>query len=278
MDKKYNYAFVYVPSKINFEELISQSNGEFTPKDIDNFKYIIHKILFWSNNYKEEEFVQVSSKYLDKNIQNYNFYLKHLVNSGILVCNYDYSYKNPNKSHATGYKLTKKYLSSIKKDCVYKYNIVKLLTNDNSKLIDNNKVTHLSKWFNDKLKIDLKKANQKSIELFKEDIRSNAKNPKLKYHLRNLKIDNFKNKEFKFHRDLNVGRFHSNITSINKEIREFLYYDNKPIKFVDIKNSQPLLIKSLLTKEFYRTDIKGKKIESLYLTELLTKYKNLKTI
>jgi hypothetical protein len=47
--------------------------------------------------------------------------------------------------------------------------------------------------------------------------------------------------------DETEGRFHSPITSMKRELRQFLRIDGKPLKNIDIKNSQPYLSTIILT-------------------------------
>lgn len=47
--------------------------------------------------------------------------------------------------------------------------------------------------------------------------------------------------------DNTSGRFHSNVTNLSKDLRQFLRINNEPLANIDIKNSQPYLSTILLT-------------------------------
>jgi hypothetical protein len=64
-------------------------------------------------------------------------------------------------------------------------------------------------------------------------------------------INKIADKKFYYNVDNNIGRFHSNLTNLNKELRNFITYKGQQLVNVDIKNSQPLLSTLLLDTEFY---------------------------
>jgi hypothetical protein len=64
-------------------------------------------------------------------------------------------------------------------------------------------------------------------------------------------INKIANGQFYYNIDDNVGRFHSNLTNLNKELRNFITYNGQHLVNVDIKNSQPLLSTLLLNTDFY---------------------------
>lgn len=77
------------------------------------------------------------------------------------------------------------------------------------------------------------------IETYKSDV--NQYNAVLASALRIVNGDIF------YSIDETEGRFHSNITNMKKELRQFLRINNKPLTNIDIKNSQPYLSTIILT-------------------------------
>jgi hypothetical protein len=73
--------------------------------------------------------------------------------------------------------------------------------------------------------------------------------------------------------DDNVGRFHSNLTNIKKELRNYITYDDQKLVNIDIKNSQPFFSTLLFNTAFYEEESEN---ISLYdiptVFSLLTKY------
>ena len=80
---------------------------------------------------------------------------------------------------------------------------------------------------------------QDIVESFKEDI--NQYNAILASAIRIVNGDIF------YSRDATEGRFHSNITNMKRELRQYLRINNKPLTNIDIKNSQPYLSTIILT-------------------------------
>ena len=55
------------------------------------------------------------------------------------------------------------------------------------------------------------------------------------------------NGDFKYSRDSTSGRFHTNVTNMDKHLREYLRCNGEPLVNIDIKNSQPYLSTIILT-------------------------------
>ena len=116
----------------------------------------------------------------------------------------------------------------------------------------------MAKWFNSKLKIDVVNATNKVETLFPEPTGpiKGRKKGKPSIWNRRMKaiysIDKFSKQEFYYSVDDNVGRFHSNLTNIKKELRNFITYDGQKLVNIDIKNSQPLLSTILFDDNFYQ--------------------------
>lgn len=117
----------------------------------------------------------------------------------------------------------------------------------------------MTKWFNDKLQIDAEGAYAKIEELFPKPTgaiygtaKGKASNTTKKYSAK-LAVQKLVTGNFYYKIDENVGRFHSNLTNIKKELRNYITYDGMPLVNIDIKNSQPLLSSILLDPSFYTT-------------------------
>lgn len=51
--------------------------------------------------------------------------------------------------------------------------------------------------------------------------------------------------------DNNIGRFHSNLTNLKKELRSCITYDGLKLVNIDVRNSQPFLSTCLLEAKFW---------------------------
>lgn len=138
---------------------------------------------------------------------------------------------------------------------------------------------HLTKWFDDKLTIDRIAAdawtneNLGRIYINQGSIGGYLNRPyRERKWTRNLRaIIKLDKQAFYYKVDDNIGRFHSNITNLRKELRNFLRYDGKRLVNVDIRNSQPFFAGVLLQEAFYR---KGERLSIWMFQELFndTKY------
>jgi hypothetical protein len=122
----------------------------------------------------------------------------------------------------------------------------------------------LTKWFNNLLQIDIVGATKKVEELFPSPTggirgplryfrgKKNAPDVGSKKFKALYAIHRFANKDFYFNIDDNVGRFHSNLTNIKRELRHFITYDGQKLVNIDIKSAQPVFSTLLLSKVFYQ--------------------------
>jgi hypothetical protein len=100
---------------------------------------------------------------------------------------------------------------------------------------------HLRKYFNSKLTIDFDKAKNwvdKNLDGFS-------------WRCNMLRICQIAKGDFYFYVDKTSGRLHTNLTTLKKELRNFLTYDGRQLVSLDIKNSQPFFSLLLLNPLFY---------------------------
>lgn len=113
------------------------------------------------------------------------------------------------------------------------------------------KYHYLSKWFNNKLKIDYDAALSFLEEQFRKG-RSKGKEKDLrKFNCGFVSIYKLHNGIFPFKVDDNVERLHTILTNMGKGLRNFVTYGGKPLVAVDLKNSQPFFSCCLFNPEFY---------------------------
>jgi hypothetical protein len=270
--------FWKIPSSIDLEEIIKNDPPKFKHKvKIDHFYYILNYLsdaLFYTDLEGNKGYVNLNSKTIQNSISNYKEYLNYLLKHNIIGS--DMKYRPGSKSK--GYKIIKiSYDAFIKSipvvDSVVKKNKAKEYRANctNQKKVAS-KYTYLTKWFNDKLKIDKQGALQKVEELFpaptgwiKGNIKGKPTNSTKKYSA-NYNIDKLANNNFHYSVDNNVGRFHSSLTNLKKELRSFITYDGKTLINIDIKNSQPLLSTILFNENFY----KNNKSDNIKLNNIIT--------
>ena len=114
---------------------------------------------------------------------------------------------------------------------------------------------HRTKWFNNKLQIDVIGAKQKVEELFPEQtgpIRGKRKGKPSDWNRRYkaiYSIEKFARQEFYYSVDNNVGRFHSNLTNIKRELRNYITYNEQKLINVDKKKLPTLIQHSIIIKK-----------------------------
>ena len=260
---KMSHLYWEIPSSIDLETFLEKYPPDFKYK-IDHFYHIINyltKGMDQEDLDNNEGFINTSSKVLQKTIRNYKLYLNHLLEHGLIKTDMNYIVGEKCFGYLIqGYSTHKAMIKEIPiQDFVIKKNRAKELIQEKNKLkITEKKYLHLTKWFTPKLVIDVEEAIKKVEELFPEQtgpIRG-KKIGKPSIWNRRFKsiysIHKFSKQEFYYSVDDNVGRFHSNLTNIKKELRNYITYDGQKLVNIDIKNSQPLISTILFNKDFYQ--------------------------
>lgn len=122
------------------------------------------------------------------------------------------------------------------------------------------KIPYITKWFNEKLTMDIDGAHN-FTELHKSKLKKSNKSKKKAENIENRVNVRYNtslnsarkiiNGDFGLTRTGKDNRLHSTVASMKKELRPFLSYDGKPLVGVDVKSSQPYLFTQLLKPEFY---------------------------
>jgi hypothetical protein len=250
-----------IPSSVDVEGFLKKYPPSFKYK-IDHFYYIVDYIsrgMDIENIDDNAGFVNTNAKRLQKVIHNYKMYLEHMLKHRFIRTDMNYI---PGKK-SKGYLLNKysDILSAIKKIpindfVIHKHKIREL--NEQKEIIKatQKQHPHLTKWF-DGLQINREKALKEVKVIFPiktTGIRGVAKRKASNWAKRYRAvqaINKIANGQFYYNIDDNVGRFHSNLTNLNKELRNFITYNGQHLVNVDIKNSQPLLSTLLLNTDFY---------------------------
>lgn len=260
MDDKYLYW--KIPSSVDLEGYLKKYPPKFKFK-IDHFYHIIEYLctgMEMEDLDSNAGFVNTSATKLQKVVHNYKQYLDHLLEYGLIRTDMEYIVGEKCK----GYLINKHsfHKSTVKEikiaDSVIRRNRSRDVKEFNrKKRVTNRKFPHLTKWFNKSLNINVEDAIKKVEELFPEQtgpIRGTLKgkaNVKLKRYKAIYSIHKFANQDFYYVVDDNVGRFHSNLTNIKSELRNFITYDGQKLVNIDIKNSQPLFSTLLFNEDFY---------------------------
>ena len=254
--------FWEIPSSFDMETLLKNHPPDFRWK-IDHFYYIID---YLSRGMDLEDlddnggYINVNAKKLQREIHNYKDYLDYLLNCKVIRT--DKKYVVGKKSF--GYRISR---NSYHKATVTKIPVKDLIAcrhklaeiEERKKKLNQTKkqYPHLTNWF-DLLQIDREGAIAETERLYPEltgAIRGTRKGKASRWEKRYkaiAAIDKIANKEFYYSVDENVGRFHSNLTNLKKELRNYLTYNGQKLVNIDIKNSQPLFSTILFYQDFYK--------------------------
>jgi hypothetical protein len=271
MIQKHGIYFWVIPNGLQISQLLELNPPRFKKKKIkiDVFYFIIDLITvrtYKSSNEEFLDFVDIHSDYFNSFHHDYKEYIQYLKDHQIIETDY---YIPEEKSY--GYSI---HLEHIDFECPFieipiTDNVIKQKIESNQfyKTLFSPAATsynHLSKWFNPSLVINSKFAIRKIKKMYQEieDNKhmyskrqlSKAKNKLLK----NLNvIQELKSQNFYCDLDNNIGRFHSNLTNLKKELRSFITYEGRQLVNIDIRNSQPFLSTCLFRPEFWDRNHSG---------------------
>ena len=242
-----------LPSTFNLDHLLTKQTPKFSYKK-DYFYHLVDL------NARKMDFLDPSDRNLRVNLQakqlqsfneNYKRYVEYLKEVGVITVDDHYQ----TNEYTKGYKLTADYYNgdvySIPvEDFVigkkYKSYIEKV---HKERLKNTENYTYLTKWFNDNLTIDREAAIAEVDKLFPLYAYSAERNigGRLFYRKNGARhkalrtIARIHAKDFSYNVDSTIGRFHSNLTNLKKELRKHISFNGQKLVSIDIKNSQLLL-------------------------------------
>ena len=264
MINKHGIYFWVIPSGLSIPVILEQHPPNFKKKvKIDVFYHIIDLITARTYKSTSEQFngyVNIHSDYFLNIHHDYKEYIEYLKIHGIIDTDY---YIPEEKSY--GYCIN---LGSIDFDCPFqeipiKDNVIRSKVESDQFYKElfspgATNYTYLNKWFNPSLKIDAKRARkilkkmyaavEENKDQYKPKELIKAKNKLLK----NLQVvEELEAQHFYCDLDNNIGRFHSNLTNLKKELRSCITYNGQKLVNIDVRNSQPFLSTCLLEAKFW---------------------------
>lgn len=268
----------------NLKEKILELIEKFPP-EINNFKkdkllYILSLIQEIPARKKRgglsnKGFTIISSTILKKFVYNYRLYFDYLLLHGFIVCDDHYIPGEKSK----GYKIAPKFISKVKPAYIQNPELIKKIRKYNRENIyKQKKYKYLRKWM-DGLEIDFNGALNYINEMYAMRIRhpetrdwdfknERFKDPIEQYNASFINIHYLKDKRFSFKVDDNIRRLHTNLTNINKYLRNFITWKGHKLVNIDISNSQPFLSSILFRPQFYQKQV-GDSAEKISLFSFL---------
>lgn len=262
-----------IPSGINLETILIGNPPAFKRKvKIDVFYFILDQITkgVWLANIDENKgIIEIHSDKLQSFNHDYKEYVEYLIANNIIAT--DNHYIIGSKSKGYYFVNLKPNLEEPLEEILVTDTLIKdkLVSQFYWEFITKHETKHygyLTRWFNDDLKIDYKPALKKLDKVFckarqpkvysKEEIEEES----IKKFKNLIAINNMHKKSFFCSVDYNIGRFHSNLSTLNKKLRPFITYKGKNLVNIDVRNSQPLLSTAILKKEFWTREHSGMNI------------------
>lgn len=247
---------IIVPHNLDLNALLAQAPPQKFRPTRDKLYYLVgllterqaidRKIL---DEAKELPFVSLSSKLLKNKIHDYQKYLYYLVDSGVFECDNQYIVGGK----AKGYRFTAEYRTIGRTQVLYD---VALFSSPEPEGVKENPIIATAKAMFDGLAIDRTSALHYLEASYKQDIalapRRHHALLNAKHNAHTLMVHHMTEKNFFFHVDSFSGRFHTNLTNMKSELRNFISYGGTPLVAIDLANAQPFFTLNLLSTDFYK--------------------------
>ncbi|TWP28837.1 hypothetical protein ETU08_08315 [Apibacter muscae] len=270
---------LYIPENFDMDDLVKKSPPNFKYHR-DCFIYIIHLLTDTPSRNKDEEmyYVPLYSTLLQRKVRDYRKYLDYLVANGVFYENRQYLKGEKSRS----FRFTKKYQTPVKPVIITKYTLIKsILTYINVKTSDNdnndccieyNLLDYLSYWFSTgKLTVDFKNAEKYLWDLYEKDKKNQFNifssegkkiNPMARFNCRYIVLLKLYKQQFLSTVDSTAGRFHTVLTQLKSDLRQFVSYNGQKLVAIDIVNSQPYLSCVFFNKQKFMSNEVLQKIQS----------------
>lgn len=274
---------IWLPASLDLDNhLLKYPPINFQQFSRDEFAYILSLLIEIPAKSKEirehyEGWVPLHSPILRNRVRNYSAYLQYALGKhypddeeAVLLITDNQYVKGEKSKH---YRFANKYYTDSAELVSVEITEKRLVQNLNRKKAEKLKQAQkqyppLANWFNPKLQIDSEAAiahakklladelEQIGVEELTGSLSENQANQKRikayhKHHVYLYNIESIKNGEFYLSIDSTARRLHTNLTSLKKDFRNFITYDDKQLVAIDIKNAQPYMSLALLRPGFY---------------------------
>lgn len=269
--------YLFIPQNLDVDKLLRESPPN---KKInrDRLVYILH-LINWLNSRKKDNlenpngFTPVSRSILEKTIKNYKDYIDYLKDNNIIEEENNYIVGKKSR----GIRFTENYQKPVIPIKITNWPLIKNIVylRKHYDFSATMKLSFLKKNF-EKLNVDISGAKEVLDSQYLEDIKEKKEFPHLAYNSRLLPILKLYLKDdILFFVDNTSGRLHTNLTQLKTKLRKFVRYDGKVLYSIDLTNSQPFLLQSLLEAELFIKNKMEEKINSVSPSEDISLIKKL---
>lgn len=243
---------LYLPENLDIDSILRENNSD--DKIIrDKLVYILHLIYAIPAQKKDaiDEFsgyTQISKTILGSVIKDYRKHIDFLKDQGIIE---EDDYIVGVKS--SGLRFTENFRTKLKPVDITRHTLIKniLYLRKGYNQQATNELMFLKKHF-DNLEVDMLGAKTYLATELRKDLQNGINYSDVRYNSRLLPIERLSAKNnINFFVDTTAGRLHTPITQLKSELRKYLRFKGEVLCSVDISNSQPYFLQSLLSVELF---------------------------
>lgn len=239
---------VYLPENLELDKLFDDKPPHFK-FNVDKFKYILNlmgELEAFNRTYDRKTcgFIRLNSDELKCTINDYRNYLNYLIDCNVIIT--DNSYVPRKKS--IGYRIAPEFCTVLKEDFIETWTLIRNIRKREKD--QKTQCRHLDKWFKN-LEIDFESAKKFAERRKQKDDCEKDKKSARRYNSAFRNLRRIESKQFFIKRDKKVKRYHSNLTCLASELRNYLTFENEKLFSCDLKSSQPYLSCMLLNRNFF---------------------------
>jgi len=266
-----------LPELIDVDMLLAQVPPQNTSVNADKIKYTLHLLYRKMNSHtrinkeKREGFIPLKAEYVRNIIPHWEHTKNYLIEQGIIECDDDY--KEGVTSY--GYRIAAKYLNGKTSRSYLEskrmYHVIEENIGSESAIRERLKKERfylLDSLVNGSITIDKEKAFECIDAMIDQERLEILGNNNYKHRAKTVKVDDLEfNREHQREKIIKICegdlldfsdfdetgyRFHTPITNMVKECREFIKIDEEKIVTLDLKNSQPFLFLLFIHEDFLK--------------------------
>ena len=278
---------IKVPENIDVNSLVTGLNLSPTKSNnlTDKIYFLLSLIVTHNDNYRLNEdnggYRNICSVAIKKVLGNKDFYfiLDLLLNPDNPIIETNHSWYHPKngskKGFCNGYRLVEKYNTGIVLFKTLSDRLSDLISGDSSEENDvdetNEDYSFLFEQF-ERHNLSIDPSVYKYIQSFGKELvtRVDDNNPYQKILVHNLigrwlyYLEKFESKELWYSVSSKNHRLSSSITNLPKILRQFLKCDNQLFGMVDVSSSQPYILASVMSKNFFNGINKGFNLSTIF--------------
>ncbi|GAA4459135.1 hypothetical protein GCM10023189_32410 [Nibrella saemangeumensis] len=248
------------PSNLDYQKLITDYPPQIKNFKLDKMKLLVDviydRITYDQRNFNDQDgnfFIPLHSEKLQGIVSDYHLYMPYLEQANVIERTKGWQAGVKSR----GYRFTEVYQTKAEWDTIEDYKVIQNYKayKESQREKARQQYPHLISWF-DGLQIDEEKAKQYIEDDYERKIKGNPsterrQKPTREYNAYLRMVYNIVSKRYYFTLDDKGFRLHTVLTTLKKELRNFITYQGKPLVAIDLSCSQPFLSTRLFDPLFY---------------------------